>query len=84
MYITIICNYCNKRWDQYVYNTTKKNFKCSKCHESKSFTILKAASESVDYYIGTPEFDKNIKAFEDSYDNYELVSNREDTELTSD
>lgn len=81
MYIKITCNYCNKTWEQYVYHTFKGGFKCSKCKESKSFTVQKEARQSIDYYIGSPEFENKTEPLDNEYS---LISNPEDIELTSD
>lgn len=79
----ITCNYCNKIWDQYIYSTGR-NLKCSKCGETKSLAVKKAANDQVDYYIGTPEFPSNNDDIGYSYEPSDLMSNPEDRELTSD
>lgn len=52
----ITCHYCDKTWDQYVYNHGKASLKCSKCGETKNFTIKELTTNMVNYYEGSPDF----------------------------
>lgn len=74
MRANVACHYCDKTWEQYVYNSLPAKFKCPKCGETKNFSIRPLTTNLIDYYQGSPEFVTDMTDFGSQYENYSLIS----------
>ena len=66
MKMQITCNYCDYKWEQFIYSSMKDSLKCDRCGD-KQLRVRDIADIKVDYYLDCTPFPNDSDSNSDHF-----------------